>query len=822
MIRRICFFLGVPLFIAVWPLSLSASRMKSVNANEKADFCLQYHFSQGCKWYQSKKWAKAAHEFERIVSLFPDDALAAQASFYLGVSYFEMEELDFANTAFSDYLKSSPDPELFEEAILYKFAIAEQLAEGYKRRYLKAKYIPKCFGGRELALSIYDEIILVVPMHSLAVRSLYAKGTLLQTLEEFRASIETYQTLIRCFPRDELTPAAYLKIAEDYNAQAQLESQNPDLIPLAELNLRKFEEEFPRDELVRYAEKLLLGMREIYAKELSEIGDFYERKGNHAAAAIYYASAIDQFPQTQVAIYCRAQLALLDMGQNAAVEETAAAASVAEVEQELKVSDEQDKEEYVPAPEVEQEQSSNEQELHSYPVESIELSADENQTAFSPFEEPVQLYSYPVESIELSSYENQTATSSFEEPVQLYSYPVESIELSSYENQIATSSFEEPVQVVEKWEIEEETPVSSEITYGQDEVMTPFADASVFTSEEEAGRYMESRFEKGRHYYQKGNWRQAVEEFQALLSLMTAFPLLTDLHYYLGVCYFELQEPSLARTHFLEYLALSDCPAWQEKVLRYEWLIARSMASAWKGRLFDMGDACRLMGQDAALVVYQEIIDYSPMSEEGMKSLYAKGELLCQMERYRESMECYHSFISRFYGQEMAPLAYLKLAEVYCRLSLKEEDDPAILAWAEKNAADYQHAFGQDEGSRIIDWYMQTMREKKAQQICKSGYAFEQLEDPHMASNYYWLALNHFSDTWAVPYCLSRLHALGMLEESMTYPIETPDSLPPPVLMAEDADGIETITDWLPASGPAVPQNYDFVHYSLLKKQPQK
>lgn len=766
MIRRICFFLGVPLFIAVWPLSLSASRMKSVHANEKADYCLRYHFAQGCKWYQNKKWAKAAHEFERIVSLFPDDALAAQASFYLGVSYFEMEELDFANTAFSDYLKSSPDPELFEEAILYKFAIAEQLAEGYKRRYLKAKYIPKCFGGRELALSIYDEIILVVPMHSLAVRSLYAKGTLLQTLEEFRASIEAYQTLIRCFPRDELTPAAYLKIAEDYNAQAQLESQNPDLIPLAELNLRKFEEAFPRDELVRYAEKLLLGMREIYAKELSEIGDFYERKGNIPAAAIYYASAIDQFPQTQVAVYCRSQLALFDMGQNAAVEEIAIAAPVAAGEQELKVSDEQDKEEYVPVPEVDQEQGSNGQEFYSYPVESMELSADENQTAITPFEEPVQVF--------------------------------------------------------EKREIEEETPVSSEITYGQDEVITPFADASVFTSEEEAGRYMESRFEKGRHYYQKGNWRQAVEEFQALISLTTAFPLLTDLHYYLGVCYFELQELSLARAHFLEYLALSDCPAWQEKVLQYEWLIARSMASARKGRLFDMGDTCRLMGQDAALVVYQEIIDYAPMSQEGMKSLYAKGELLCQMERYRESIECYQSFISRFYGEEMAPLAYLKLAEVYCRLGLKEEDDPAILAWAEKNAADYQHACGEDEGSRIIDWYMQTMREKKAQQICKSGYAFEQLEDPHMASNYYWLALNHFSDTWAVPYCLSRLHALGMLEESTTYPIETAASLPPPVLMAEDADGIETITDWVPESGLAAPPQYDFVHYSLLKKQPQK
>lgn len=291
-------------------------RTKYFRSEVEADCYLTKHYNLGCKYYNNEEWRKASSEFERVIFYFPCNDAAADASYYLAVSYFEMNEYDFANEEFSNYLKASQHPEFFEDAVAFKFCIAEHFKRGKKKHPFKMRYLPKWVSGQDSALVIYDEVVAALPNHELAIRALYSKGELLSSMREYRDSVEAYQTIIRRFPKNEIVPACYLKIADAYIEQARLEFQNPDILALAELNVRKFQNDFPRDERVAIAEESVRCIKEMYAKGLCDLGLFYERIHHPEAAAIYFQSSIEEFPDTRVAQFCRSRLICLGFLQN--------------------------------------------------------------------------------------------------------------------------------------------------------------------------------------------------------------------------------------------------------------------------------------------------------------------------------------------------------------------------------------------------------------------------------------------------------------------------------------------------------------------------
>jgi outer membrane protein assembly factor BamD (BamD/ComL family) len=288
-----------------------ASKSKPFLSQEEAQRYLIQHYNKGSRYYNQGSWRLAMDEFEKVVYFFPNSAEAAEAYYYLGVCYFERKEYDFANQAFSNYLRAGGQPAFFEDAVYYKFCIAEHFRCGKKRRPLTFRYFPKWMPGETMALSIYDEVVVAMPNSDLAVNALYAKAQLLQKMETFREAVETYQVLIRRFPKHEMTPMCYLKIAETYSQQSVYEFQNPDILALAELNARKFKEEFPRETKLELVEGYVQRIKEMYAKGLCDMGLFYERMGHPKAGEIYFRSSIEEFPDTRVADYCRYHLKCL-------------------------------------------------------------------------------------------------------------------------------------------------------------------------------------------------------------------------------------------------------------------------------------------------------------------------------------------------------------------------------------------------------------------------------------------------------------------------------------------------------------------------------
>jgi outer membrane protein assembly factor BamD (BamD/ComL family) len=274
---------------------------KLMNVNEVSTLSVQEHYSAAITAYEKKEWEELIRQSTIVMKNFPTTPFAEEVLFYLGVGYFQLHDYEMANKYLTSYLKKPSAPKHFEEAIHYKFTIAEQFQKGAKRHLMGWESLPQWIPAKEDAMQIYEEVITALPHHELAAQALFGKAKLLLQDEEYKSSIETYQTLIRRFPKHPLAIESYIGIAQVYFAQAKEQFFDPDFLDLSEINLRKFHRDFPGEAKVSVAENLLLEMQELYASDLYDTGRFYERTKKTQAAYLYYSKIVAKYPETKCA-----------------------------------------------------------------------------------------------------------------------------------------------------------------------------------------------------------------------------------------------------------------------------------------------------------------------------------------------------------------------------------------------------------------------------------------------------------------------------------------------------------------------------------------
>lgn len=315
MLRKLFFAVFLLLGVSLSSYSFAAYTLVEghiVDVNDLATMPLEEHYRLGVTAMNECDWREASEQFRIITLNFPNTTQGQDSFYYLGVSYFYLNELDFANEAFSGYLKAHSTPQYFEDAIAYKFTIANRFRCGAKKRLFGSSKLPKWASGQSLALEIYDEVIAAVPCHELAVQSMYIKAFMLWEKRAYREGIDVFLQLIRRFPKHELAPESYLAITCVYLDQAEREFQNQDLLDLANVAVRRFQVEYPGDERVCQAEYNYQKIKEVFATGLFETGKFYERIEKPCAAVLYYRKVLNQFPNTVVAQFCYYRLSLID------------------------------------------------------------------------------------------------------------------------------------------------------------------------------------------------------------------------------------------------------------------------------------------------------------------------------------------------------------------------------------------------------------------------------------------------------------------------------------------------------------------------------
>ncbi len=273
---------------------------------------LTEYFDAGKRHFQNEEWKEANHNFYVITSHFPDSPFYGESLYYSALCFFHLKDFDSANRHLSYYLNHGTSLQHFEEAFTYKFAIAEAFSAGAKKHLFGFQRMPKLYPAKNEALKIYDEIIAAIPSKELAMKALYSKGGLHFRMRQYKEGIETLTTLQRRFPKEKLAGDSYVLISDIYLEEATYESQNPDFISLAKINLQRFHKNFPGDDRLATVEAHLQEMREIYADTLYNVATFYERKKKQNASHVYYEEAIKRYPETEGAKKSLSKIEALD------------------------------------------------------------------------------------------------------------------------------------------------------------------------------------------------------------------------------------------------------------------------------------------------------------------------------------------------------------------------------------------------------------------------------------------------------------------------------------------------------------------------------
>lgn len=262
---------------------------------------VQEHYDIAHQSLNDNKWEAALYHFTVVVHHFQDSPFYADSLFYSALCHFSLEDFQMANRHFDRYLNSGGKLKHFEKTFEFKYQIAEFFREGKKKHLFGLEKMPQIISAKGDAIKIYDEIIAAIPGMELSARALFSKGELLRKKKRYEEGIEALTLIIRRFPKHSLAVDSYILISHIYLDQIRLEAQNPDLIALAQLNLQRFQKNFPSEEQIDSIVANLHQMKEVHSNSLYETGKFYERKKKPASSVIYYQDTMQKYPDTEAA-----------------------------------------------------------------------------------------------------------------------------------------------------------------------------------------------------------------------------------------------------------------------------------------------------------------------------------------------------------------------------------------------------------------------------------------------------------------------------------------------------------------------------------------
>lgn len=262
---------------------------------------LQEHFFHLKKALNEKKWKDVVYH-AKIMKRYPNNSINVDIEYYLGVGYFYLKEYNLANGFFNKYLDQNEEPRFYKEAIEYKFRIAKKYFFGAKKRLFGTKKLPKWERGKEDAKNIFEEVMQAFPGTSMEAEAQYCVGRILLSQKEYEESLQTFIELIRKHPDTSFAIDAFVSISRIYVKDTNDKNFDLDHLELARINLKNFQEAFPKEEKIVKVQRDVRKIEEIYASNLFTIGKFYERTKKRNAAKIYYEKILFLFPDTKTAL----------------------------------------------------------------------------------------------------------------------------------------------------------------------------------------------------------------------------------------------------------------------------------------------------------------------------------------------------------------------------------------------------------------------------------------------------------------------------------------------------------------------------------------
>ena len=251
-------------------------------------------FDWAMRFYDQGDFQRAADEFNRLTSAYPDSDISPEAQYYAGRSYEELGKYYFAFQNYQKTLDNYPYTKRMEEILEREFNIANTF---------QAESEPKLMDielslSLERAIEIYQKIVETNAFGPLADKSMYRMAECYRRTQKYTESIDAYEKLINDYPESSLIEEAKYQLAYTrYEASlaAEYDQEKTDEA------LREFKQismSTAMPQVAEEADKVLSELKEKKAKSLVGIAVFYEKRHKYKSAMLYYKEVVSRYPDT--------------------------------------------------------------------------------------------------------------------------------------------------------------------------------------------------------------------------------------------------------------------------------------------------------------------------------------------------------------------------------------------------------------------------------------------------------------------------------------------------------------------------------------------
>ena len=257
--------------------------------------------------FEAKDIRKALEEFKKVVSYFRKSEAAAEAQYYIGRCYEELNNPYQAFEAYQNVIDNYPFSQRTDEIIKREYDIGEKLFEGEKVKFVGVSFK----ATPEQIVEIYKKIVSNGPYSEYAPKAQYRVGELYKRLHFYPEALAAFQKIVADYPDSDIAAQAEFQVAICASAGSSGAAYDQQLTTKAIEKFDEFASAHPDSELVKEAQKERSELTEKKAESLFETAKFYEKRKKYKSAIIYYEEIIDNFPTTKTAPLAMERLEVL-------------------------------------------------------------------------------------------------------------------------------------------------------------------------------------------------------------------------------------------------------------------------------------------------------------------------------------------------------------------------------------------------------------------------------------------------------------------------------------------------------------------------------
>jgi outer membrane assembly lipoprotein YfiO len=268
----------------------------------------QEQLAVGDQYYQSKDYAKALLEYEKLIKHYPKAKEAPLAQLGIARCY---EDLGKGYRAFQEcqkVIEKYPFSDLAPQVVERQYKIGETMLQNPQ----KNQFVTTLTGGDYDVVDVFRTVIKNAPYGKYAAVSQYKIGLYLSEKKMYQEARDEFDKVINDYPESEWVKPAKYQIAVVDAARSSDAPYDQKVTKAATEGFREFVKEYPDAELSSKAKQEIAALNDKEAENNFLVAKFYAKNSKYAAAKIYYNAVITDFPNSPWAPLALEQMRILE------------------------------------------------------------------------------------------------------------------------------------------------------------------------------------------------------------------------------------------------------------------------------------------------------------------------------------------------------------------------------------------------------------------------------------------------------------------------------------------------------------------------------